>query len=853
MCRIPTPKEQRMRMRTSWLVPKLLAVSFALAVPAFAQREPVLKQIDVPHNYYFREMYLPQATSGPSSVAWSPDGRRLAVSMQGSLWLHDLGTREAMQLTNGPGYDYQPDWSPDGRFVAYASYRNDAVDLRLVDVEFGETRALVSNGAVNVEPRWSPDGRRIAFVSTAHNRRWHLHTVAVERGEAGVVTRLTEDVDSKLPRYYYSRFDHYLSPAWSPDGQELMFVSNRGHVWGSGGFWRVKAVAGAEPREIRYEETTWKARPDWARDGKRVVYSSYLGRQWNQLWLMTAEGGDPFPLTYGEFDATAPRWSPDGGRIAYISNEGGNTSLWILELPGGKRRRIALDERRHRGPVGRLKVEVVDAATQKPVPARLSVTAPDGRAFTPDDAWRHADDYFDRSERKIEYGYFHTAGAAEMTVPAGSVLIEAVRGLEYRIARREVTVAPDSTQTVRLALERLADMPARGWLSGDLHVHMNYGGAYRATPASLAFQAAAEDLHVVENLIVNKEQRIPDVDRFDGGKPDPAAGAGTTIVHGQEFHTSLWGHMGLLGLTENLLLPDYSAYVNTAAASPAPLNATVSDLARAQGGIVGYVHPFDTVPDPATEATMNELPVDVALGKVDYYEVVGFSDHLSTAKVWYRLLNCGFRVPAGAGTDAMTNYASLRGPVGMCRVFVKTDGSRDRARWLGGIKAGRTFATNGPLVELSLDGKGPGDEIVLGEGGRELEARVRVRSFVPVDKVEIVRNGEVVATLPLAAGGTECDATVKVKATESGWYTLRAWSERSRPQVLDLYPFGTTSPIYVTVGGKAVRSRADAEYFLAWIDKLEAGARAHQGWNTPAERDAALKTIAAARAVFAQR
>jgi hypothetical protein len=152
-----------------------------------------------------------------------------------------------------------------------------------------------------------------------------------------------------------------------------------------------------------------------------------------------------------------------------------------------------------------------------------------------------------------------------------------------------------------------------------------------------------------------------------------------------------------------------------------------------------------------------------------------------------------------------------------------------------------------------LNGKGPGDEIVLAQGNHELEARVWMRSFVPVDRLEIVRNGEVVATVPLAAGGTECDATVKVRATESGWYTLRAWSPRSRHPVLDLYPFGTTSPVYVTVEGRPVRSRADAEYFLAWIDKLDAGARAHDGWNTPEEREAALRTIAAARQVFVER
>ena len=146
------------------------------------------------------------------------------------------------------------------------------------------------------------------------------------------------------------------------------------------------------------------------------------------------------------------------------------------------------------------------------------------------------------------------------------------------------------------------------------------------------------------------------------------------LLHGQEYHTSLWGHLGLLALDDHFLIPGYAAYTGTGAESWYPTNAAVADLAHAQHGLVGYVHPFDTQPDPAHEDVHNELPVDVALGKVDYYEVVGFSDHLATNAVWYRLLNCGFRVTAGAGTDAMANYASLRGPVGMNRVYAHVGG-----------------------------------------------------------------------------------------------------------------------------------------------------------------------------------
>ena len=81
-----------------------------------------LPQIDLPHPYYYREMYLPQLTSGPSSVAWSPDSSELIYAMAGSLWRQKIGSSVAQQLTAAAAYDYQPDWSPDGRWVIYCAY-----------------------------------------------------------------------------------------------------------------------------------------------------------------------------------------------------------------------------------------------------------------------------------------------------------------------------------------------------------------------------------------------------------------------------------------------------------------------------------------------------------------------------------------------------------------------------------------------------------------------------------------------------------------------------------------------------------------------------------------------------------
>jgi Tol biopolymer transport system component len=827
-------------------------------IPAalLAQREPVLRQVDVPHAYYWREMYVPQVTSGPSAATWSPDGTELIYSMDGTLWRQRIGVGVARQLTSGPAYDYQPDWSPDGRTVVFARYARDAIELQLLDLQSGNVTPLTANGAVNVEPRWSPDGTRIAFVSTAYNRRWHVFIrsrVATKDLLFGEPTRLTEDNDSKLPRYYYSRWDHYISPAWSPDGKELVLISNRGHIHGAGGFWRMDARPGAPLREIRYEETTWKARPDWSPDGTRIVYSSYLGRQWNQLWIMPSEGGDPFPLTYGDFDATAPRWSRDGKRIAFVSNETGNTALWVLDVVGGARQAVVPAERRYRDSVGTLQLDIRDSGGRL-IPARVSVTTAEGRGYAPADAWRHADEAFDRSERRFEYPYFHANGTADLTVPAGPVHVEVWHGPEFRVFRGDFTVPAGGSVVHRVLLQRLANLPARGWWSGDVHVHMNYGGAYRNTPRNLSFQGRAEDLHVVENLIVNKEQRIPDIAYFRTDA-DPVSTATFLLMHGQEFHTSVWGHMGLLGLGSHYLVPDYVGYPNTAAASLAPTNADVADLAHRQNALVGYVHPFDTKPDPFdTTAALNyELPVDVALGKIEYLEVMGYSDHLITSEIWYRLLNCGFRIPAAAGTDAFPNFASLRGPPGLVRTFVQSGATLNHSRWLAGIKAGRTFVTNAPLLEFSLAGQGIGDEIRLAAGSQRLAARVSMQSNVPVDHLEIIGDGKVVATIPLSANKMTANDTVLIPVTESGWFVLRAYADRSVMPVLDLYPFASTSPIYVQVGGRPVRSAEDAAFFLRWIDRLEQMTRASAAWNGPAEQASALRSLAEARTAFQER
>src|ERR1700685_371795 len=120
-----------MRMRCAQFLTMILTL-LTIAPTAAAQRKPVLPQIDLPHPYYFREMYLPQLTSGPSSVAWSPDAKEVVYSMAGSLWRQKVDSTAALQITDGAGYDYQPDWSPDGKRIIYVSYQKDAMELWLL-------------------------------------------------------------------------------------------------------------------------------------------------------------------------------------------------------------------------------------------------------------------------------------------------------------------------------------------------------------------------------------------------------------------------------------------------------------------------------------------------------------------------------------------------------------------------------------------------------------------------------------------------------------------------------------------------------------------------------------------------
>jgi hypothetical protein len=775
--------------------------------------------------------------------------------------------------------------------VIYSSYRDDAVELWILDLSSGATHALTHTGVVNVEPRFSPDGKRIVFTSTEYHKRFHVYLADIADGALARVRRLTGEHRSELPRYYYSAFDHEINPVWTRDGHDIVYVSNRNHIYGTGGFWTISADAGADlgedadrsggAREFHYEETNWKARPDPSPDGSRLVYSSYLGQAWHNLWLLPVHGGDAFPIAYGDWDMTYPRWSPDGTRIAFISNQSGSTQICVVKIPGGLVDCLGPPARHFLMPMAQLHLDIKEG-NGLPAAARVSVVDSRGMFHAPAGAWIHADDAYDRKLRPFEQHYFHAQGGASVDVPAGEVTVKVVHGMERKIEERRMTLS--SGQIENLAFDLRAgswSVPDPGrWVSADVHVHMNYGGNYRNIPAHLAIQAAAENLGIVHALIVNKEQRFPDI-AYSGRQIDPVSFASATtaaetghapravVVHGQEYHTSYWGHLGLLDIAGGIILPGYVGYPNTAAASLYPTNADVADIAHARGALVGYVHPFDDYPEPIKnprEPLTNELPVDMALGKVDYMEITGFSDHRATAAVWYRLLNLGYRLPAAGGTDAMANFASLRGPVGMNRVYVRVRDERDPAErasdelqaadpptlvreWLAGLKAGASFATNGPLLGLHLGGVPVGGSLDFAQPQPRVAFSAHLRSIVPVDHLELVCNGKPVRVLARApTDHADIEGSVALEAT--GWCLLRASTDTAREQVLDNYVYATTSPIYFTVAGKKAHSPGDAAYFEAWTDRLAEAVAAYPDWNDPAEKRGVLEKIARAKSIF---
>jgi hypothetical protein len=461
-----------------------------------------------------------------------------------------------------------------------------------------------------------------------------------------------------------------------------------------------------------------------------------------------------------------------------------------------------------------LHVTVSDGDAGRPVPSRVHFRAPDGRYLPPygfrqdvNDNW--FEDYGnDLKLHGTQYAYVDGAFQAEL--PVGDVYAEVFKGFEHRPLRQRLTIAPGQ-RALSLRLERPLDWAARGWVTADTHVHF-------ISPQTAWLQGQAEGLNLINLLASQWGDLYTNVGDISGGLSGVSRD-GTLIYVGTENRQHLLGHISLLGIKGEPVFP-----MTTSGPSESYLGdptwttlAEWADEARRKDGVVVIPH----FPNPYCE-----VAADIVLGKIDAVEI-NMSDFAMQIGEWYRYLNCGYRVAAVGGTDKMGAYM----PVGAIRTYARLEGGPGAPltfeSWAGAVRAGRTFTTTGPLVDLLVEGHSPGDEVRLPSGGGTLQVEARAESVVPFHLLEVVVNGEVVAAEQAEAGTNACTVRVPVRVPGSGWIAARCTSRLDRwigsPRPIAAH----TSPVYVVAGEEDLFNPSDATYMLTlleggltWLDTL---------------------------------
>ena len=240
--------------------------------------------------------------------------------------------------------------------------------------------------------------------------------------------------------------------------------------------------------------------------------------------------------------------------------------------------------------------------------------------------------------------------------------------------------------------------------------------------------------------------------------------------------------------------------------------------------------------------------VDAALGTTDAVEWANAGR--AGFHPWYATLNNGLTATAVGGEDSISNLQRSK-LVGSVRTYVYTGGKGlTMEAWLAGLRNGNAFVSTGPLVELTVNGRIPGEEVELASSGT-VELQGRVRSITPLDKAFVIFNGEVVEEIPFTGERRELDLSRSYPVSGSGWFHLRVEGRNEERFPLDAnFALGFTNPVWVTVAGQPVRNRASAEYSIRWIDKLRAMAEEWPGWRSEQERAHVFAQFDEARRIY---
>lgn len=470
-------------------------------------------------------------------------------------------------------------------------------------------------------------------------------------------------------------------------------------------------------------------------------------------------------------------------------------------------------------------VSVLDDDTGWPVPCRVSFRSPEGVPYQP---YGHHDQVNSGLETwHIDVGgdvrlggltYAYIDGTCQGWLPRGDVVVDVARGFEYEPVRRILRIEP-AQRELSLRVKRWTSMNERGWFSGDSHVH------FLSTQGSLLEQRG-EDLNVVNLLQSQWGSLFTNTEDITGSQLVSEDRRHVTWVS-QENRQPFFGHLALWGLHRPVM--PWCTVGPPEAELGAWHETTLSDWAdrtHEQGGTVVIAH----FPQPN-----GEPPVLIATGRADAIEMI--IQRPAFHAEYYSYLNAGYRLPLVGGTDKMSSDV----PVGMYRTYAKLgDEEFSHETWSRAVRAGRTFLSAGPMLRLDVDGHEPGDTVGI-SGGGTVNVSALAESVFPMGSLEIVVNGEVVASAEASSDDRRLEVRADLRVDGDSWIVARCGGPNhfDGPVHRDTWRrpiFAHTSPVYVATDDREW-SRFDADRLNTMAAMIDAGIeRLRWGRHYPPER-----------------
>jgi hypothetical protein len=612
--------------------------------------------------------------------------------------------------------------------------------------------------------------------------------------------------------------NNWTDVAWSGRNDEIFFGASR---MDTPQIWSMPSLD--RPIVVQMPLTTYK--PDdlasflgiaASPDGSGVIYSGDVvnGKGDYELYSVGRKGGQPVNLTNTSRDEFSPAISPDGKRVAFVSNSGGNVDLFTMPTSGGSETHVRILDLQFRAASGRVRVRMFDEQGQ-PTSARLYVQACDGKSYAPMGSPIY---YFGLDGTKPE-GFFIANGDDKIQAPPGRLRLVARKGVEYKVAESSIDVAARETAEVNISLRRWTNWTQRGWYTGENHFHANYNGFYYQRPRESLSWLKAEDLNAANMVVANSTGAFVHDKEFFRGAPDPISNGRYILYWGQEYRNSNpFGHMCFLNI-KRLVQPGYTSVPGSDSPYDFPLNTMAAMQVHQEGGLVSYTHPMSDVTNDVFDYAYGakELPIAAALGAIDFIDILPWGE--KAYAMWYNVLNSGFKVAPGAGTDTFTNYRGITRLPGNARQYVETGSSMDWNRWIERFKQGRVFVTNAPLLTFTVNGQPLGSVIRIPDGtSYKAKLTTDVSADIPLSSVELIQNGKVIENYQLQTATQTAHLDKEVLVDRSCWFAVRVTGQPTRggPGLSRAH----SGAIYVDVGGQPALIREDLELMVRMLDRL---------------------------------